>query len=107
LVVVGGSVALGFAATFYNAAQEEIDEVARIGQGAAARITPARLGDQGPLIGAAAVGIRGIRRDQRRLRQRSTGESPVETLGGSTSETALVPDGDDGRPGPDGDGSDE
>lgn len=62
LVVVGGSVALGFAATFFNAAQEEIDEVARIGQGAPARITPVRLGDQGPLIGAGAVGLRGLRR---------------------------------------------
>ena len=62
LVVAGGGVAHGFAATFFNAAQEEIDEVARVGQGAAARITPARLGDQGPLIGAGAVGIRGLRR---------------------------------------------
>jgi glucokinase len=62
LVVVGGDVALGFAATFFNAAQEEIDAVARVGNGAAARITPARLGDNGPLIGAGAVGIRGLRR---------------------------------------------
>lgn len=68
LVVVGGSVALGFAATFFNAAQEEIDAVARVGQGAAARITPARLGDLGPLIGAGAVGIRGLRRDVRARR---------------------------------------
>ena len=62
LVVVGGTVATAFAATFFNAAQEEIDEVARIGHGAAARVTPVRLGDQGPLIGAGAVGIRGVRR---------------------------------------------
>jgi len=62
LVVVGGGVALGFAATFFNAAQEEIDAVSRVGQGAAARITPVRLGDQGPLIGAGAVGLRGLRR---------------------------------------------
>jgi glucokinase len=68
LVVVGGGVALGFAATFFNAAQEEIDAVARVGQGAAARITPVRLGDQGPLIGAGAVGIRGIRRTGRERR---------------------------------------
>lgn len=65
LVVVGGSVASGFAATFLNAAQEEIDAVARVGHGTAARITPARLGDIGPLIGAGAVGIRGLRRSQR------------------------------------------
>lgn len=62
LVVVGGGVALGFAATFFNAAQEEIDAVARVGQGAAARITPVRLGDRGPLIGAGALGLRGLRR---------------------------------------------
>ena len=66
LVVVGGAIALGFAATFFKAAQEEIDAVARVGQGAAARITPARLGDQGPLIGAGAVGVRGLRRAGRR-----------------------------------------
>lgn len=65
LVVVGGGVALGFAATFFNAAQEEIDAVARVGQGAAARITPVRLGDQGALIGAGAVGLRGLRRSGR------------------------------------------
>lgn len=63
LVVVGGGVALGFAATFFNAAQEEIDRVARVGHGAAARVTPVRLGDRGPLIGAGAVGLRGLRRD--------------------------------------------
>ncbi|MDJ0770387.1 MAG: ROK family protein [Ilumatobacter sp.] len=65
LVVVGGGVALGFAATFFNAAQEEIDAVARVGHGAAARVTPVRLGDQGPLVGAGAVGIRGLRRAPR------------------------------------------
>lgn len=62
LVIVGGAVAFSFAATFFNAAQEEIDAVARVGQGAAARITPVRLGDRGALIGAGAVGLRGIRR---------------------------------------------
>ncbi len=64
LVVVGGDVALGFAATFFNAAQEEIDAISRVGNGAAARITPARLSDQGGLIGAGAVGIRGLRRSR-------------------------------------------
>lgn len=62
LVVVGGPVALGFAATFFNAAQEEIDAIARVGQGAAARVTPARLGEDGGLIGAGAVAIRGLHR---------------------------------------------
>ena len=55
-------VALGFGATFFNAAQIELDEMARVGQGPAPRITSTRLGDRGPLIGAGAVGIRRMRR---------------------------------------------
>jgi len=65
LVVVSGSVPDSFAATFFNPAQEEIDAVARVGHGAAARITPGRLGDRGPLIGGGAVGWRGLRRSAR------------------------------------------
>jgi len=65
LVVVGGAVALGFAATFFNAAQEEIDEVAKVGVDQRARIASARLGDHGSLIGAGAVGLRGLSRDSR------------------------------------------
>jgi glucokinase len=61
-VVVGGGVALGFAATFFNAANEELSTAARLPYTLHARITPARLGDRGPLIGAGAVGIRGMRR---------------------------------------------
>jgi glucokinase len=64
LVVVGGHVALGFAATFFNAAQEEIDATARVGQGPKARVTPARLGDRGPIVGAGAIAIRGMRRSR-------------------------------------------
>jgi glucokinase len=79
LVVVGGSVASGFAATFLNAAQEEIDAVARVGHGAAARITPARLGDTGPLIGAGAVGIRGLRRAGRSARDTEPTGSTVDS----------------------------
>lgn len=62
LVVVGGSVALGFAATFFNAAQEELSSNARTNYTRQSRITPTRLGENGPLIGAAAVGIRGLQR---------------------------------------------
>jgi glucokinase len=69
LVVVGGSVALGFAATFFNAAQEELSTDARLPYSRHARITPTRLGDRGPLIGAAAVGIRGWQRDRAKARQ--------------------------------------
>jgi glucokinase len=64
LVVVGGGVALGFAATFFNAANEELSTSARLPYTRHARITPTRLGDRGPLIGAGAVGIRGMRRDR-------------------------------------------
>ena len=63
--VVGGSVALGFGATFFNSAQEALDEHARLSFSRGARITPARLGDRGPLIGAGAVGVRGLRRAAR------------------------------------------
>lgn len=62
LVVVGGGVALGFAATFFNAANEELSTTAHLPYTRHARITPTRLGDRGPLIGAGAVGIRGMRR---------------------------------------------
>lgn len=61
LVVVGGSVALGFAATFFNAAQDEADVHCR-STGRTPRITPVKLGDRGPLVGAGAVAIRGLRR---------------------------------------------
>jgi glucokinase len=65
LVVVGGSVALGFGATFLNSAQAALDRHARLEYMRGARITPARLGDRGPLVGAGAVGLRGVRRSTR------------------------------------------
>ncbi len=67
LVVVGGSVALGFAATFFHAAQASLDEHAKLMYSRGARITPSRLADSGPLIGAGAVGWRGLRRARRGL----------------------------------------
>lgn len=65
LVVVGGSVALGFGATFFNSAQEALDEHTKLAFSRGARITPVRLGDRGPLIGAGAVGVRGVHRARR------------------------------------------
>ena len=62
LVVVGGSVALGFGATFFNAAQRTLDELCAIEFSRKARIVPTRLSDEGPLIGASAVGWRGLNR---------------------------------------------
>ena len=62
LVIVGGSVALGFGATFFNSAQRTLDELCGIEFSRGARIIPSRLADQGGLIGAAAVGWRGLNR---------------------------------------------
>lgn len=58
--VVAGSVALGFGEPFFAEAQAELDRVARLGFAVGARIEPAGLGSLGPLVGAAAVGWRGI-----------------------------------------------
>jgi glucokinase len=62
LAVVAGSVALGYGEPFFAAAQAELDARARLSFSAGARIRPAGLGATGPLVGAAAVGWRGIGR---------------------------------------------
>ncbi len=62
LAVVGGSVALGFGPTFFAAAQDVLDRECQLSFTRGARIVPARLGDQGPLVGAAAIGWRGLNR---------------------------------------------
>ncbi|RLE22924.1 MAG: hypothetical protein DRJ50_06940, partial [Actinobacteria bacterium] len=68
LVVVGGTVASGFGATFFHAAQVTLDENARPAYSRGARITPSRLGETGPIIGAGALAWRGVRRASRRNR---------------------------------------
>jgi glucokinase len=60
LAVVAGSVALGFGEPFFAAAQAELDAVARLDFARGARIVPAGLGRDGPLVGAAAVARRAI-----------------------------------------------
>jgi glucokinase len=55
LAVVAGSVALGFGTPFFDAAQRELDELCRLSFSTGARIIPAGLGADGPLIGAAAL----------------------------------------------------
>lgn len=60
LVAVAGSVALGFGAAFFAAAQAELDRLARLPFSRGARIIPGGLGPDGPLVGAAAVGRRGL-----------------------------------------------
>lgn len=68
LVVVGGAIALGFGSTFFHAAQSALDEQALLPYSRGARIIPSRLGDEGPLVGAGAVGWRGVRRALRQRR---------------------------------------
>ncbi len=62
LAVVAGSVALGYGDPFFAAAQAELDDRARLSFSTGARIIPAGLGANGPLVGAAAVGWRGTGR---------------------------------------------
>jgi len=59
LAVVSGSVALGFGALFFAAAQAEMDQLCRLEFARGARVVPSGLGDSGPLVGAARVGLRG------------------------------------------------
>lgn len=60
LAVVAGSVALGFGAPFFAAAQDEIDRQARLDFSTGTRILPGGLGPEGPLVGAAAVARAGL-----------------------------------------------
>jgi glucokinase len=55
LCVVAGSVALGFGADFFDAAQAALDAVVGLSYARGARIVPAGLGDAGPLVGAGAL----------------------------------------------------
>jgi glucokinase len=66
LASVSGSVALGYGAAFFTAAQTELDSRARLQFSAGCRIVPSGLGAVGPLIGAAAVGWRGFDNRARR-----------------------------------------
>ena len=62
LAVVAGSVALGFGEPFFAAAQDEVDRSARLAFSVGTQIRPGGLGAEGPLVGAAAVGWRGVGR---------------------------------------------
>jgi glucokinase len=59
LIVVAGSVALGFGEPFFAAAQAEVDRICQLDYSRGTRIQPAGCGDEGPLVGAGAVGFRG------------------------------------------------
>jgi glucokinase len=60
LATVAGSVALGFGAPFFAAAQAELDRHARIEYLHEPTVVPGGLGADGPLVGAAAVGLRAL-----------------------------------------------
>ncbi len=62
LAVVAGSVALGYGAEFFEAAQAELDVRCRIDHARGAVIRRAGLGEDGPLVGAAAVAWRSVGR---------------------------------------------
>ncbi len=61
LAVVAGSMALGFGDAFFGPAQRALDAHARLDFSDGARIVRSTLGDDGPLVGAAAVGFTGRR----------------------------------------------
>jgi len=65
LAAVGGSVALGYGDTFFRAAQQELSARARLEFARTARIVPVGLGDEGPLVGAAAVALGALGRSIR------------------------------------------
>jgi glucokinase len=59
LAVVSGSVALGFGEPFFAAAREEMRRRCGLSFARDARIVPGGLGDRGPLVGAARLGLLG------------------------------------------------
>lgn len=60
LAVVAGSVALGFGGDFFHAAQAEADRCARLDFSRGLRVVPSGCDGDGPVLGAAAVGFRGL-----------------------------------------------
>ncbi len=60
LATIGGSVALGFGDAFFGPAQIEATERCQMTYSRDVRIVPTGLGDDGPIIGAAAVALRRV-----------------------------------------------
>ena len=60
LAVISGSVAFGFGAPFFAAAQREVDARCGLEFARGARVVPGALGESGPLVGAARVGWLGL-----------------------------------------------
>lgn len=61
LAVVGGSVALGFGAPFFAAANAEVCRRARLSFSQSTRVVAVGLGPDAPLVGAGALGWRAVR----------------------------------------------
>jgi glucokinase len=62
LTVIAGSVALGFGPPFFDAAAKELALRSRLEFSSSARVEPAGLGSEGPLVGAGAVAWRTLGR---------------------------------------------
>lgn len=60
LVAVGGSVALGFGAPFFAAANTALRTTSRLDFTSSCRVVPVGLGADGPLVGAAALARRSL-----------------------------------------------
>ncbi|MGI9609738.1 MAG: ROK family protein [Acidimicrobiia bacterium] len=67
LALVAGSVALGYGEPFFSSAQAEVDRLCTLEYSRGTRIQPAGLGHRGPIIGAAAVSLRHLKRLPRRF----------------------------------------
>jgi len=66
-VLVGGSVALGFGQVFLEAANREMAALCRLDYSMGRKISGVGLGEDAPLVGAAAVGFKGLGIDPRSL----------------------------------------
>jgi glucokinase len=60
LATVSGSVALGFGEPFFEACQAEVDARCRLSFSSGCKVVRSKLDSTGPLLGAAAVGWRGL-----------------------------------------------
>lgn len=60
LATLAGSVALGFGEPFFVAAQAEVDERCKLAFSSGCKVVRSKLDSSGPLLGAAAVGWRGL-----------------------------------------------
>lgn len=60
LVAVGGSVALGFGAPFFDAANDALHDTSRLDFTSGSRVVPVGLGPDGPLVGAGALAWRSL-----------------------------------------------